>query len=387
MIADREVVAARRRYASGVTVPDTTLSPRPKVALTTISSRAPVTGFALKTTPDGVGRDEPLDEHGGALRRGGEAGAAAVLERAVAGERGDAAGDRPPQLVGAGDTEEGVVLAGERRVGAVLVDRRRAHGDGRVVDAGDPPSRRYAAATARRRPRSRLGRRARRRSRAGRDGRAARRLRLAAFPPLRAGSVQRSSPSQRISVASASSLRAALRLGRLMTDEQGPSAPPAERWRHPARRRYGRRRASGADNHPRPSPSVGMPPPWRAGVSGALASTGGRGGFPLEASFGAVAGPPLRPSSPRSAACDLPCRRSTARRSTAWKRSSSRSPCQLGDHHRRHAVADRVRERAALAHHPVDADDKRDPDRDRLAEKNSRRRPAAMRSASRAPRR
>src|SRR3954462_15127140 len=48
--ADREGVAAET-IASGVTVPATTLSPRPHAALTTTSSRAPVTGFALKTTP------------------------------------------------------------------------------------------------------------------------------------------------------------------------------------------------------------------------------------------------------------------------------------------------------------------------------------------------
>src|SRR3954451_2748368 len=40
-----------RTIASGVTVPATTLSPRPHAALTRTSSRAPVTGFALKTTP------------------------------------------------------------------------------------------------------------------------------------------------------------------------------------------------------------------------------------------------------------------------------------------------------------------------------------------------
>ena len=41
-------------------------------------------------------------------------------------------------------------------------------------------------------------------------------------------------------------------------------------------------------------------------------------------------------------------------------------PDPLGDHHRRHAVADAVRERAALAHDPVDPDHERDADGDRL---------------------
>ena len=70
-------------------------------------------------------------------------------------------------------------------------------------------------------------------------------------------------------------------------------------------------------------------------------------------------------------------------RSAAWKRSSSRSPCQLGDHHRRDAVADAVRQRAALAHDPVDPDHERDADGDRLGrEERARRTPAARRSAS-----
>jgi len=37
---------------SGVTGPDTAASPRPKLALTISSSRAPVLGLAVKSTPE-----------------------------------------------------------------------------------------------------------------------------------------------------------------------------------------------------------------------------------------------------------------------------------------------------------------------------------------------
>ena len=42
----------RTVYSSGVTIPWTTASPRPQLALITISSVAVVSGFAVNMTPD-----------------------------------------------------------------------------------------------------------------------------------------------------------------------------------------------------------------------------------------------------------------------------------------------------------------------------------------------
>ena len=114
------------------------------------------------------------------------------------------------------------MLAGERRGRAVLVDRGRAHRDGRVGDAaalaepavggedrGAPARSSVASGSATTNP-------------AGTRWRPASRLRLAALPPVSAGSAARGSPSARISTAVAVSARArALWTGRRIGGRPG----------------------------------------------------------------------------------------------------------------------------------------------------------------------
>ena len=147
---DRRASPCRARRLSGVTWPETTISPTPHEASTTILERSPLVGSIVIATPatraltifctataidrsvSGMSFLQPVDDGAAGVERG--PAAAYVLAA------------RPSKPV---EPQVGVLLAGEARVGQVLGRGRRAHGDRAPRRRSGPSAASYASAARR----------------------------------------------------------------------------------------------------------------------------------------------------------------------------------------------------------------------------------------------
>ena len=101
--------------------------------MTTVSSRMPVSGFAVNATPEASGGDHPLQQHRDAVVPLGSVSAPVGDHPLVGGGPPDVA-DGIQHRGLAGHPEDRLVLAGERGVREVLGERRGAHRERPVAE-------------------------------------------------------------------------------------------------------------------------------------------------------------------------------------------------------------------------------------------------------------
>ena len=104
---------------SGSTRPETKASPSPNVASMAICPRCPVSGFAVKSTPEASAATMRWTATARAAAAG-DAGPASVRDGPRGPEARPAFDDGLEEGGLVGDAEQGVLLAGERQVGQVL---------------------------------------------------------------------------------------------------------------------------------------------------------------------------------------------------------------------------------------------------------------------------
>src|SRR5262245_26605432 len=124
----RTVSRSRTIHSSGDALPETSRSPRPRTALTTHSSRLPVTGLAVKATPAASACTSSLSRTSKLALKAWPFGI--LVGRRSGAECGRPARlNRRDELVEAAHAKDGFVLPGKRSARQILGDARRSNGE------------------------------------------------------------------------------------------------------------------------------------------------------------------------------------------------------------------------------------------------------------------